>query len=69
MVGWGIILLILGVGSFLLPMMNTQFKLIQLLGVGNEVWVGTALAAAGLLLIIIGFARKRTSDVEVRDRR
>ena len=68
MVGWGLILLILGLGSFLMPLLGMQFALARIFGPGNETVVGIALSVAGLLLIIIGLRRGRTSDVDTRTR-
>lgn len=63
MVGWGVILLIFGIGSFLLPYMNYQFQLVQVFGEGNESIAGIALIVLGLTLIAVGFYRRRTYDV------
>lgn len=68
MVGWGIILLILGVGSILMPLLNMQFGLRQIFGPGNEWFVGIIMTAAGLLLIVLGLRRGRTNDVDARKR-
>lgn len=49
---WGIYLLIFGIGSFLLPMMGLQFKLLTLLGNSTPI-VGGLLAIAGVVLIVL----------------
>ena len=52
MIRLGITLLVMGVLSFILPMMNVQFRLIQLLGDGPEARIG--IIAAGFAFLIIG---------------
>lgn len=57
--GWGITLLILGIGAFLLPMAGYQFALLNLVE-GYEQIVGGVLAVAGLGLIIASFRESAT---------
>jgi uncharacterized membrane protein YgdD (TMEM256/DUF423 family) len=49
---WGIYLLIFGIGSFLLPMMGLQFKLLSLLGSSTPI-VGGVLTVAGIVLLVL----------------
>jgi len=49
---WGIYLLIFGIGSFLLPMMGLQFKLLSLLGISTPI-VGGVLTVAGIVLLVL----------------
>ena len=49
----GIFLLIMGIGSLILPMMGRQFVLMSLLGPAQPV-AGIAIAAVGGLLIFLG---------------
>jgi uncharacterized membrane protein YgdD (TMEM256/DUF423 family) len=49
---WGIYLLIFGIGSFLLPMMGLQFKLLSLLGNSTPI-VGGVLTVAGVVLLVL----------------
>ena len=49
---WGIYLLIFGIGSFLLPMMGLQFKLLSLLGNSTPI-VGGLLTVAGVVLLVL----------------
>ncbi|MCE2801403.1 MAG: hypothetical protein LW724_17860 [Planctomycetaceae bacterium] len=49
---WGIYLLIFGIGSFLLPMMGLQFKLLSLLGNSTPI-VGGVLTVAGIVLLVL----------------
>ena len=56
MKGWGITLIILGIGSFILPAMNMQFALISVFGEGNEagVGVGVGFIAIGAMMAFVG---------------
>lgn len=56
--GWGITLLILGIGSFILPLMGMQFRLLSLFGDAAPI-VGIALAVIGGLLL---FASRATAE-------
>lgn len=51
--GWGFTLILLGLGSFVLPMMGIQFRIMQLFGEYQLVG-GLALAAAGGLMVFFG---------------
>jgi hypothetical protein len=53
--GWGVALPILGVGSFILPLMNLQFKLLQLFGEEGQPIVGAILIVAGIGLLAASF--------------
>jgi len=56
---WGIYLLIFGIGSFLLPMMGLQFKLLSFLGSSTPI-VGGVLTLAGIgLLVLSSLAPRR----------
>jgi hypothetical protein len=59
MVGLGVALLILGLGSFLLPMFGLQFPLLSIFGPENETIVGIAVAVIGAVLIVIGTMQRR----------
>jgi hypothetical protein len=52
--GWGIILLIFGIGSFVLPMMGMQFRLLSIFGEAAPI-VGIILAVVGALLLALSF--------------
>ena len=54
MKSWGSLLIILGIGSFILPMMDIQFTLIQIFGEGNEKLAGGAFIAVGAVLFFLG---------------
>lgn len=59
MIGWGVLLIILGVGSFILPQFNMQFRLMSLLD-GAQPAAGIVVAALGVLLVVLGLRRQRT---------
>jgi hypothetical protein len=59
MVGWGILLLLLGIGSLLLPMLNMQFRLMELLD-PYQGWAGIAVAVIGAVLVFMGQTRGRS---------
>jgi hypothetical protein len=50
--GWGITLLILGIGSFILPLMGLQFRLLNLFGEATP-FLGAGLAVAGAVLLVL----------------
>jgi hypothetical protein len=50
----GIWMIILGVGSFILPMIGRQFILLSWLG-GATPYVGGGLAVVGLILLVLSF--------------
>jgi len=52
-----IYLLIIGLGSFILPMMGYQFKVIQIFGEGNESMLGIILMAIGAILLVLSFLK------------
>jgi hypothetical protein len=51
--GWGVTFIVLGAGSFILPMMGVQFRLISLFGEAAPV-VGVVLLALGVLMVVMG---------------
>ena len=61
MKSWGVTFLLLGIGSFVLPMMNLQFSLISIFGEGNEMITGGVFLAIGIVLFILG-SRRQTQD-------
>ena len=52
--GWGIMLLILGIGSFVLPFLGVQFRLLAIFGIFAPV-LGGILAVVGAVLLILSF--------------
>ena len=58
MIGWGIFLVILGLGSLLLPMIGFQFRLMELVE-DFQPWAGLAVAAIGFGLIGMGITNRR----------
>jgi hypothetical protein len=63
MVGWGILLLVLGIGSLLLPMLNMQFRLMELVD-PYQPWAGIVVAVIGAVLVFLGQTRRQPA-VEV----
>ncbi len=51
--GWGVTLLLIGLGSFVLPMMGMQFKLVSIFG-EYEMIAGIAMAVIGGLMVAFG---------------
>lgn len=49
--GWGITFVIFGIGSFILPLMGLQFKLLSLFGEYQSI-AGVALLIIGIGMII-----------------
>lgn len=58
MIGWGVILIVLGIGSLILPQFNIQFRLMSLLD-GAQPVAGIVVAAIGGLLIFLGLRHQR----------
>ena len=61
MVGWGILLIVLGAGSLLLPMLGYQFTLMELLD-DFQPFAGIALAIVGAALVFMGMNRRSTPE-------
>ena len=57
--GWAILLLIFGVGSFILPMFNIQFSVVQIFG-DYQIPAGIALAVLGVVLLVAPMFRTKT---------
>jgi len=53
MARWGVWMLVLGLGSFLLPYAGMQFRLLSLFGEYQQI-AGGVLALVGLLLLVFG---------------
>jgi hypothetical protein len=66
MVGLGAFLIILGVGSLLLPMFDIQFQIMSLLDDYQPV-AGIAIAAIGAVLVYLGLQRQRQTTVIVQE--
>ncbi len=63
MIGWGILLIVLGAGSLLLPQLGFQFRLMELLE-DFQPYAGIAVALIGAVLVYLGMNRGQTT-VEV----
>ena len=57
---WGIYSLIFGIGSFVLPMMGLQFRILSILG-NDTPYVGGALIVVGLILVGLSFRTSKTA--------
>lgn len=57
MVGWGIFLIILGAGSLLLPMLDYQFTLMELVD-DYQPYAGIVVAVIGAALVLLGMNRR-----------
>ncbi len=66
MVGFGVLLIILGVGSLLLPMFDIQFQIMSLLD-DYQPLAGIAIAAVGAVLVFLGLQRRRQTTVVVQE--
>ncbi len=62
MAGLGALLVILGIGSLVLPMFDIQFQIMSLLDDYQPV-AGIAIAAVGVLLVVLGARSRRTTVV------
>ena len=63
MVGLGVLLVILGIGSLVLPMFDIQFTLMSMLEDYQPI-AGVAIAAVGVVLVLLGMRRSRTVVVQ-----
>ena len=57
MVGWGVFLIILGAGSLLLPMLDLQFRLMELVD-DYQPYAGIVVAVIGVGLVLLGMNRR-----------
>lgn len=56
MQGWGVWLILLGVGSFILPMFGRQFILISIFGPAAPV-VSVLFIVGGIVMLVVGRSR------------
>jgi hypothetical protein len=64
MLSLGVLLVILGVGSFVLPMIGYQFTLMEPIE-PYQPWAGIALAAVGLVVVIFAARARRAPATTV----
>lgn len=64
MTGIGVLLVILGIGSLLLPMFDIQFRIMSVLDDYQPV-AGIVIAAIGVVLVVLGMRRRRTEVTQV----
>ena len=60
MTGFGVLLIILGLGSLLLPMFNLQFRLMELVD-PYQPFAGILVALIGAALVYLGLQRTRAA--------
>ena len=65
MTGLGVLLIILGVGSLLLPMLNMQFRLMEFVD-PYQPWAGLIVGVIGAVLVGMGMQRSRTTVTTTR---
>jgi hypothetical protein len=63
MTGWGVLLVILGIGSFVLPMIGLQFRLMDVVE-DYQPYAGIVVAAIGAVLIYLGMQRRSAAVTE-----
>jgi drug/metabolite transporter (DMT)-like permease len=64
MIGWGIFLIILGAGSLLLPLIDVQFRLMELVDPWQP-FAGIVVAVIGVALVLYGMNRRTESAATV----
>jgi predicted lipid-binding transport protein (Tim44 family) len=64
MISLGVLLVILGVGSLVLPYLNLQFSLMELVD-PYQPWAGIIVAAIGLITVLFGAQRRGRKEVVV----
>jgi hypothetical protein len=57
MIGWGIFLIILGAGSLVLPLIDVQFRLMELVDPWQP-FAGIIVAVIGVALVLYGMNRR-----------
>ncbi len=62
--GLGVALLILGIGSFILPLFGMQFRILNLLGEQSQPVVAVVLAVIGAVLLFVSMSRGQGEAVQ-----
>jgi putative Mn2+ efflux pump MntP len=62
--GLGVALLVFGIGSFILPLIGMQFRLLSIFGEGSQPIVGVVLAVIGAVLIFVSMTRGQGQAVQ-----
>jgi len=60
MVGWGVFLIILGAGSLLLPLLDYQFTLMEVVD-DYQPWAGIVVAVIGAAMVLFGMSRGKAA--------
>lgn len=63
MISLGVLLVVLGVGSLVLPALNLQFQLMEIVD-PYQPWAGVIVAAVGLITILFGAQRRGRKAAE-----
>jgi hypothetical protein len=58
MVSFGVLLLILGIGTFILPLLGLQFRILSIFGPNQDI-VAIGMAVVGAVLVVLGLSRGR----------
>ena len=61
MIGWGVFLIIIGAGSLLLPLLDYQFALMELVD-DYQPYAGIVVAVIGVVLVLYGMRGRPSSD-------
>lgn len=56
---WGLLCLILGVGAYILPMMNMQFMLLDVFGPENVPLIASVLIGVGVVLVALSMRKPK----------
>lgn len=59
--GWGVMFVILGAGSFILPYFGIQFKILSIMGEATP-YVAAGLAVLGLIMVFAGGGRRKAEE-------
>ena len=60
MVSLGILLLVLGIGSFILPLLGFQFRILSIFGANQDI-AAIVIAVVGAALVAVGISRQRSA--------
>jgi hypothetical protein len=61
--GFGILLLVLGLGSFVLPHLNLQFRIMSVFGKSTPT-VAIVMAVVGAALVLFSLKKKDDGDIQ-----
>jgi hypothetical protein len=61
---WGVLLLVLGLGTFVLNAFDYEFRILSWAD-DYQPWVSVGLAALGLVIVVVSLMRRKGSETEV----